>query len=346
MKRVTTIPPVFVVGTGRCGSTMISKVLNRHPDVLSLSEFFGFLELKWCVYRRRSGEQMWDFYSRHRKRTRLMLRGHYEELLYPFDDQDARYTRRNLPPILCTTLPNLTSRHEELFDELRPFVQAQPKQRPADHFRSLFEWLCERFGRKIWVERSGTSLMLVSKLMHEFPDARFIHIYRDGREVAISMSRHYLFRTILANVMLLRRFGVDTIKMMANGRRWQKINPWLELLANGLINPSWLPYDKAALSDYAAFWQVQIDMTHDLFSQLPATRLLNIRFEDMLAQPEEQLQRLIRFIDPSLENKTWLQEVSGIPRPVQPKFEQLGDYDKAAIIAACRAGLESLDYPV
>ena len=36
------IPPVLVLNTGRCGSTMISDILNRHPRILSLSEFFSF----------------------------------------------------------------------------------------------------------------------------------------------------------------------------------------------------------------------------------------------------------------------------------------------------------------
>ena len=35
----------FVVGTGRCGSTMLSAMLGEHPDVLSMSEFFGTLRV-------------------------------------------------------------------------------------------------------------------------------------------------------------------------------------------------------------------------------------------------------------------------------------------------------------
>lgn len=40
------IAPVLVLSTGRCGSTMLSDVLNTHAEVLSLSEFFTSLGLQ------------------------------------------------------------------------------------------------------------------------------------------------------------------------------------------------------------------------------------------------------------------------------------------------------------
>ena len=75
-----------------------------------------------------------------------MLREKYEQLLYPIDDPEARFTRLDVPPILCATLPHLTDRYEALFDELEPVVRGQPRQRPVEHFRFLFGSLCERFG--------------------------------------------------------------------------------------------------------------------------------------------------------------------------------------------------------
>ena len=36
-------PGVFVVSTGRCGSTMLSNMLRLNPEVLSLSEFLVLL---------------------------------------------------------------------------------------------------------------------------------------------------------------------------------------------------------------------------------------------------------------------------------------------------------------
>src|SRR2546421_6520953 len=41
----STVELTFVVGTGRCGSTLLSRLLREHPDVLSMSEFFSTLRI-------------------------------------------------------------------------------------------------------------------------------------------------------------------------------------------------------------------------------------------------------------------------------------------------------------
>jgi hypothetical protein len=44
------------------------------------------------------------------------------------------------------------------------------------------------------VERSAASLNMVGALRGQFPAARFVHLYRDGPDCALSMSRHPVFR--------------------------------------------------------------------------------------------------------------------------------------------------------
>ena len=92
------IPPVLVLGTGRCGSTMVSKLLNAHPRILSLSEFFSYVGMEAFRLTNPTGDQLWQIYSRQRPRTRLMLRESYKELLYPVDGPGQRYTRHDVPP--------------------------------------------------------------------------------------------------------------------------------------------------------------------------------------------------------------------------------------------------------
>ena len=340
------IPPVIVLGSGRCGSTMVSDVLNRHPRVLSLSEFFSSVGMGAFRFRRVTGRRMWDSYGRQSARSRLLLREDSDEVLYPFDDPGARFGRHDVPPIMGVTLPHLGDRAVALFDELAPMVLSQPRQPPAAHFRCLFEWLCERLDRSVWVERSGGSLMFGYRLVDEFPDARVIHVYRDGRNTAISMSRHYVFRTVAATVLALRRWGVDVNASMARGKRWDNAGLWLEALTSRFFNPERLPYDQLTLSDFAAFWSAMIERAHRMFGHFPPERLLNVRFEEVLADPEAQTRRIIRFISPSLEDEAWLREAARIPRPSRARFKQLGAEELALLTEGCRPGLERLGYPL
>lgn len=323
---------------------MVSNILNRHPRVLSLSEFFSFIGTGSFRRPRQTSLRMWTLYSRQQKRTRLMLRESFEELLYPIDDPSARFTRQDVPPILCATLPHITDRYEELFDELEPVVRGQPTQPPVEHFRHLFEWLCQRFHRSVWVERSGGSLLFGSRLLRKFPDARVIHVFRDGRETAISMNRHYLFRMMVANMKALRSWGIDVMTLMSRGRLWEGVSLWLEPLVTSFLNPERIPHDEVTLAELGAFWSGMIERGHLMLGHLPPDRLLHVRFEDVQAEPEGEIRHLIRFIDPDLENEAWLREVSAIPRPTPSKFEQLDASERAAVAAACRPGLERLGY--
>lgn len=325
---------------------MVSDVLNRHPRILSLSEFFSFVGLKAFLRRRVDGAYMWRLYSQQQNRSRLMLRGRYEELLYPVDAPDARFSQDDVPPILCATLPHLTEGYEALYDELGPVVRGQPKQSPADHFRRHFQWLGERFNRRVWAERSGGSLLFASRLLRQFPEARVIHVYRDGRETALSMSNHYLFRMIVATLRAFQRVGIDMMDAMARGRHWDRVSPWLEPFVSAFFRPERLPYDKLTLTDFATFWSGMVERGQRIFSQLPPERFLPLRFEEAQANPEEQFRRLIRFISPELEDEAWLREASAIPRPTRSRFAKLEPADQDAVARACRPGLELLGYPL
>ena len=207
--------PVIVLCSGRCGSTMLSNIMNSHPDILSVSEFFTFHSVALFSRWRMTGSGMWKILTRQPQLVRYLLRKDYDELLYPFDDSDSRFTRKNVPPVLCVTLPHLTDDYEKLFDDMEPMVRNFPRQSPANHCRSLFGWLCERFDRKVWVERSGGSSMYASRLMYRFPEAKIINMYRDGRETAISMSRHHPFRGIAPYILALQKRGYDPLKVEA-----------------------------------------------------------------------------------------------------------------------------------
>ena len=139
---------------------MLSDVLNTHPDVLSLSEFFASVGMKAFARKHLDGKALWRICHRHSLGLEAMLAEEGKDrTLYPFDDPQAGFSPRNIPSILCRTLPHLTSDFENLYDELTPVMRGRPKAALADQYRFMFDWLRRRLGRRVWVERSGGSLI-------------------------------------------------------------------------------------------------------------------------------------------------------------------------------------------
>jgi hypothetical protein len=339
------LKPVLILSTGRCGSTMISEILNRHPRVLSLSEFFVPLG-PGAFARRPDGAQMWRLYSRQNPTLHAMLKDGQvvDEALYPYDAPESRYRAPDMPPIIMVTLPHLTAQPEALFDELEPVVRAQPSQPPAAHYHALFDYLARKFDRSVWVERSGGSLMVAAKLLRLFPEARVIHVYRDGRDTALSMLNHHNFLVLVGAILKCRRWGLDVCRTF--------LSPTTNFATNWLSNVMFSRLDipklaaGVSLNDLGEFWSRLILVGHEVFGALPPDRLLNVKFEEVQQQPRAKLRELIRFIDPSLENDAWLEEVAAIPRPARSKFSALPADQRQALTRMCAPGLERLGYPL
>ena len=175
--------------------------------------------------------------------------------------------------------------------------------------------LLRRFGRDVWVERSGGTLLQAARLLTEFPEARVIHIYRDGRDTAISMSRHHPFRVIVATLRAQQRWGIDALRSNAPGNRWDRLSPWLVPVSNALFPPRRLPFDQLELADFGRFWSRMIARGQVQFQRLPPDRFLAVKFEDVAAEPEKGLRRIIRFIAPELEDEGWLRACGGRGAP-------------------------------
>ena len=343
------IPPVFVFSTGRCGSTMVTEMLNRHPEILSLSELFSTLGLAAFPGRKVNGEWIWRVLSQPGGRMKILTRETREtfsELLYPFDEPGHRFNAVTLPPIMAVALPHLTDRYEELYDEVEAFVRARPKAAAPDQYRALFEWLGARRGNKVWIERHGGSLLLASRLLRNFPEARVIHVFRDGRETTLSLSKHPAFRFVAERIKTAKRVRLDLYGIVEMLEGSDFLTSFLERLQWLRPTPDGDAADKVTLPEYGEFWSRMIKTGHRVFGDFPPDRLLNLRFEDMQANPEQEARRLIRFIAPQLESDEWVSEVSGIPRPTKSRFLDLDAGMQHEITEACRPGLERLGYAI
>ncbi|HSF02989.1 MAG TPA: sulfotransferase, partial [Solirubrobacterales bacterium] len=303
----------FVVGTGRCGSTLLSQMLARSPQLCSIFEFFNGLDMT----RRFSPEPVSgaEFASlispEHPFVTMVISRGyHVPEIVYPYDDPRTRYGRGDrLPYLLVTALPRLCDHPDGLFDETLAFAAKLPHQPLARHYRALFDWWTQLLGREVWLERSGSSIDYVASLRELFPDARFVHLHRDGREAALSMREHHAFRLAIGlsfQVLDDRVHSLDELDLDP-GAAADASDPISRML-EARPDASW----------FGRFWTGQIQRGMAARRDLAADRYLELRFEDLVARPQECLGEIAAFFELDPERSGWIRRAAALIRGLPP----------------------------
>lgn len=342
--------PTFVVGTGRCGSTMLSNMLRQHPQVLSLSEFYACL----ADFGRRideaffletmDGPRFWSMlaaitpYKQFVYRQRIAC----DEFLYPFEAPHARYSSETgVPAILTTTLPHLTPDHDRLFDTLRDEVTTWPEARLDAHYQHLFDWLAVHFGKRLWIERSGAALHMLGGVLSTFPDARLLHVARDGRDAVLSMQRHPGMGLFFVMSTLAEYLGVDPIESSDRTNVARVPEEWRPLLPENFNAEAFRAF-RVPLSICTTFWSRQVEDGLKLLAAVPAERLLTLRYEDFFVDPKAQLDVISAFLGDDFVDESWSTACAATVRQPRSSWRDLPEETARALTEACRPGLEQL----
>ncbi|MGH3158694.1 MAG: sulfotransferase, partial [Streptosporangiaceae bacterium] len=262
----------FVVSSGRAGSTLLSQLLHLHPEVLSVSEFYTCLKgsLHRSPYPRQDmdGAELWRVLTETDLISDAVVRHGLNgpEMLYPYGK--GRFgPATGIPPICHSTLPMLTSDPDALYDQLAAEVPGWPVRPAADQYRAFFAYLAGLLGRSVVVERSGGTLFAIRLLRREFPEARFVHLFRDGPDCALSISRLPMFRIGAAIFQAADESG------MPSSASWKEIQDALPDRFIGVLSP---PFDLSRLGEFqrdlaffGEWWSVMIATGVAALSELP-----------------------------------------------------------------------------
>jgi putative sulfotransferase len=341
--------PTFVVGTGRCGSTMLSNMLRNHPQVLSLSEFFALIKFGNGVSQTFSPEPLdgtgfWSMLAAISPMAEFFSRNRFAvpEQLYDRNAPGARFPWPSaIPAILETTLPHLTDAPDQLFDALGAEVQRWPSAPLGEHYSHLFAWLAARFAKRLWVERSGTSLLMVNQFLATFPEARFVHMVRDGRDAAISMRQHLGLKLGLGMNALQQHLGVDPIRS-SDRTHIDRVPPELRAFLPESFDAEALRAFDVPLPLCGEFWTQQISAGLGALSGLPEGRVLTICYEDFFVDPKERLDALAAFLGDEFIDEAWSKGCAATVRKPGSAWRDLPERDVQALTAICRPGFDSL----
>ena len=263
--------PVFIVGVGRSGTTLMRAMLDGHPRLAIAAESLLILRLD--------------------DRRGLMRFGRPTSLNDILADEGVRgwglhpgRIRDHVATVAPRTYPELVS--------------------------AVFSAWASRRGRARWGQKMPRYVEHIDRLSAMFPGAQFIHMVRDGRDVAASRSER-----------------------------------------------SWGP-SSAVVS--ALQWRRGVSMGHGSGGRLGPDRYLEMRLEDLITDPGEQLRKVCFFLGEDYESAmldypervTWArgssdhQHLDSAPTPGLRSWRTgLSAREQRGVEAVCRRWLVRLGYP-
>ena len=317
--------PRFVVGTGRCGSTLLTQMLGRHRSMCGLNEVFTGLD--WSARfptEPVSGATVADILGAPNEVIQMVVGKGYdaEEVTYPFDGRGRRRRGDPLPWILTSTLGHLHDDPDGYWDELAAWMRSRPVMPIAAHYAAFFDRLTRDAGKDAWVERSGSSIDYVGDLLALFPDALVVHIWRTPEEVALSMRRHPFYRLAVQLTYGVMPPGVDPDDDDAVVSGWLRGDP------------------PAAL--YGRYVSDQLAHGEAALSSLPADRLDSVRFERVVADPRRAMTELSDFLELPADPEFVADAAALVRGSPLPRVGDLASDERADLETACSVGREVL----
>lgn len=201
--------PFFVVGVDRSGTTLLTLLLDGHSQLWIPNESHFFVE----YYHKYNGGDYSGTAFRKELVSRILSEKYVSDWAVTIQADDVDFEQ-------CTDLPSTIA--------------------------AVYSAHARKEGKSIWGDKTPRYISHIDILNRLFPDARYIHIVRDGRDVASSIVK-----------------------------QWWGANDYLSALDS---------------------WARRIEMGHKMLNMLPESRVMEVRFEDLVAQPESHVKSLCAFL--------------------------------------------------
>lgn len=236
----------FIVGTGRCGSTLVHEMLARHENVGFISNIEDNLPL-------------------------LSLKGRYNNGL--FRTSLGKFTRKGKIRFAPSEAYRLIGRQVSPIYEnsCRDLVAEDVTPWLSSRFQEFFKCRYDVQGKDKFLHKY-TGWSRIGFFSEIFPQACFVHVVRDGRAVA------------------------NSFLQMPWWGGYRGPENWLWGLMAEKYRMEWEESGRSYIVLAGIAWKILMDSYEISSEGLADGRYLWLRYEDFIANPPEELKKILDFI--------------------------------------------------
>lgn len=268
------MPIFFVVGVPKSGTTWLRRLLDSHPEVLCHGEgrFFG-----------RDDKDPNFEHVQANNLGQLMRPG------------SLHYTLAEYEPLRLWLERTWWSRDGDAEEHVARITRETVRYLLA---RKLAKTNGSETGKRIVGDKTPLhSAGTVKEIDRMFPEARVVHIIRDGRDQAISHNHHRWNR-----VRPVEEGGRLTREEQDKRDRYRKNPEAFLAFGESIFSEEFL---KASARGYVS----NVGTTHEDGLSVLGDRYTEVRYEDLLERPEKEMARLFGFLGASQDERIVRQAV-------------------------------------
>ena len=164
------------------------------------------------------------------------------------------------------------------------YTKEWESDRASGFYRRVYAWLMrfQKDGDLRLAEKTPRNSFIIPFLAQTFPDAKFIHIIRDGRDVAVSLAQKPWYSNEL-NGSIMREPGGYLCGSSA--RFWVEPERRKEFeTTNNIHRCIWI-------------WRKYTEAASEGINQLPLEQKYELRYENLVANPQIEATRILNFLD-------------------------------------------------
>ena len=239
----------FLLGAGRSGTTLLYKLLCLHPQVAYISNYENHsrwfpdgLAARMVAARLEDKQRAWF----NRGGNAYFMDRPWVKKIFPTPHEgESVFAACGVP--------------------LFPARADLPEPQVVARLRQRFDRIRRRAGAQVFLSKRTANNRRVGYLAAAFPDARYVHLVRDGREVTQSLAK---------------------VEWWNGHRVWWDGRTPLEIEKSG----------EQRLAVCARNWVRELEELQVQLAPIDPGRVLMLRYEDLLAEPVHRLDDVLRFL--------------------------------------------------